>query len=64
MIEIGACDPAWPDWHIGPEQAVLAHQWLRGAHLVPIHWGLFDLAAHGWNEPVERVLQRKRATRA
>lgn len=56
MIEVGAYNRAWPDWHIGPEQAVLAHRWLRGRVLLPIHWGLFDLAAHSWVEPVQRVI--------
>jgi L-ascorbate metabolism protein UlaG (beta-lactamase superfamily) len=56
MIEAGAYDAAWPDWHLGPEQAVQAHRWVRGELLVPIHWGLFDLAYHGWTEPAERVL--------
>ncbi|MEE2903867.1 MAG: MBL fold metallo-hydrolase [Myxococcota bacterium] len=56
MIEVGAYDQAWPDWHIGPEQAVIAHQWLRGNALLPIHWGLFDLALHNWTEPIERTL--------
>lgn len=56
MIEVGAYDRAWPDWHIGPEQAVKAHGWLRGRALLPIHWGLWNLAAHGWTEPAERTL--------
>jgi L-ascorbate metabolism protein UlaG (beta-lactamase superfamily) len=56
MIEVGQYHSAWPDWHIGPEQAVLAHQMLRGRVLLPVHWGLFSLAAHGWTEPIERVL--------
>lgn len=56
MIEIGAYNRAWPDWHIGPEQAVKAHQMLKGAVLIPVHWGLWNLAAHGWTEPAERVL--------
>ncbi|MCO4763388.1 MAG: MBL fold metallo-hydrolase [Myxococcales bacterium] len=56
MIEVGAYNRAWPDWHIGPEQAVEAHQWLRGKALLPVHWGLFDLALHGWTEPIERTL--------
>jgi L-ascorbate metabolism protein UlaG (beta-lactamase superfamily) len=55
-IEVGQYHSAWPDWHIGPEQAVLAHQLLRGKVLVPVHWGLFALAYHGWTEPAERVL--------
>ncbi len=56
LIEVGAYGADWPDWHIGPEQAVLAHNWVRGNVLLPVHWGLFDLARHAWTEPVERVL--------
>lgn len=56
LIEVGQYHSAWPDWHIGPEQAVLAHQQLRGRVLLPVHWGLFSLAPHGWTEPMERVL--------
>ena len=55
MIESGAYGDNWPDWHIGPEQAVLAHQWLRGKYMIPVHWGLFTLAFHGWTAPAERV---------
>ena len=25
--------------------------------MMPIHWGLFNLAYHGWTEPIERVLE-------
>ena len=56
MIEVGAYHKAWPDWHMGPEQAVRAHGMLRGRVMLPIHWGMWDLAAHGWTEPAERVL--------
>ncbi|WP_257460585.1 MBL fold metallo-hydrolase [Archangium lipolyticum] len=56
MIEVGQYNKAWPDWHIGPEQAVLAHRMVRGRVLLPVHWGLFTLALHGWTEPIERVL--------
>lgn len=55
MIEVGAYDMAWPDWHLGPEQAVRAHSLVQGELMLPIHWGLFDLAMHGWTEPMERV---------
>jgi L-ascorbate metabolism protein UlaG (beta-lactamase superfamily) len=61
MIEAGQYDPAWPDWHIGPEQAVVAHEWVRGKALLPVHWALFNLAYHGWTEPIERVLVAARA---
>ena len=56
LIEAGAYGQAWPDWHMGPEQAVRAHGMVQGKVLMPVHWGLFDLAAHGWTEPIERVL--------
>jgi L-ascorbate metabolism protein UlaG (beta-lactamase superfamily) len=62
MLEVGAYDKAWPDWHLGPEQAIEAHQWVRGEVFVPIHWGLFDLAPHGWTEPIERVLAAAEGT--
>jgi L-ascorbate metabolism protein UlaG (beta-lactamase superfamily) len=55
MIEVGQYNQAWPDWHIGPEQAVQAHEWVRGRVMLPIHWGLFVLAPHSWTEPVERA---------
>ncbi len=56
MIEAGAYDALWSDVHLGPEQAVRAHQLVRGDVMLPVHWGLFDLALHGWTEPLERVL--------
>jgi L-ascorbate metabolism protein UlaG (beta-lactamase superfamily) len=55
MIENGQYNRSWPDWHLGPEQAVRAHQMVRGKLLLPVHWGLFTLAMHGWTEPAERV---------
>lgn len=61
MIEVGQYHRAWPDWHIGPEQAVQAHGMLRGRALLPMHWGLFTLAYHGWTEPAERVLAAARS---
>jgi len=56
MLEIGASNPLWADIHMGPEGAVRSFQAL-GAHglLMPIHWGLFDLALHQWTKPIESV---------
>ncbi len=61
LIEVGQYGRSWPDWHLGPEQAVLAHQWVRGKVMLPVHWGTFTLAYHGWTEPIERVLLAARA---
>jgi L-ascorbate metabolism protein UlaG (beta-lactamase superfamily) len=56
MLEIGAYDPLWADIHMGPDGAVRSFRAL-GAHgvLMPIHWGLFDLALHPWQQPIERI---------
>ncbi len=56
MMETGAYNTDWPDVHMGPEQAVAAHQMVGGGLMLPIHWGTFNLAFHGWTEPVERLL--------
>ena len=56
LIEAGQYDADWPDWHLGPEQAVEAHLLVRGKRMIPVHWGLLNLAHHSWTEPVERVL--------
>jgi L-ascorbate metabolism protein UlaG (beta-lactamase superfamily) len=56
MIEIGAYNEMWKDIHLGPEGAVRAFEALGGrGMLMPIHWGLFDLALHGWRQPIEQV---------
>ena len=56
LVESGQYNWQWPDWHTGPEQAVLAHRWVRGRTFIPVHWALFKLAPHGWTEPGERTL--------
>ena len=60
LIEAGQYDAAWPDWHLGPEQAVEANRRVRGHAMIPVHWALFKLAHHGWTEPAERVLAATR----
>ena len=56
LIESGAYNKLWADVHLGPEQAVAAHRAVRGKLMLPVHWGSFDLALHGWTEPAERLL--------
>jgi hypothetical protein len=47
----------WADVHIGPEQAIEAHQMVRGKLMMPVHWATFDLAMHSWVEPAERLIE-------
>lgn len=58
MLEIGAFHPLWSDIHLGPEGAARAYQAMGGERaglLMPIHWGLFNLALHGWLDPIDRL---------
>jgi L-ascorbate metabolism protein UlaG (beta-lactamase superfamily) len=60
MIEIGAFDPLWSDIHMGPAGAARTFGALGGTGLLmPIHWGLFDLALHAWRQPIERLFSMK-----
>ncbi|MBW2529316.1 MAG: MBL fold metallo-hydrolase [Deltaproteobacteria bacterium] len=56
LWDTGAYDRTWADYHMGPEQAVAAHQAVQAKRMVPLHWATFNLAIHGWTEPAERVL--------
>lgn len=56
VLPIGAYNELWQDIHMNPEEAVRAHGDLGGRVMLPIHWATFDLAMHGWSEPIERLL--------
>jgi L-ascorbate metabolism protein UlaG (beta-lactamase superfamily) len=56
MLEVGAFHPSWGDIHLGPANALAAHDMLGGAVLMPVHWGTFALSTHAWDEPVETLL--------
>jgi L-ascorbate metabolism protein UlaG (beta-lactamase superfamily) len=58
MLEIGAFHELWASIHLGPEGAARAFAALGGKGLMmPIHWGLFDLALHAWRQPMEVMLE-------
>jgi L-ascorbate metabolism protein UlaG (beta-lactamase superfamily) len=57
MFEIGASNPLWADIHMGPEGAIRSFRALgTQGLLMPIHWGLFDLALHPWQQPIESMV--------
>jgi L-ascorbate metabolism protein UlaG (beta-lactamase superfamily) len=57
MFEVGAFHPSWGDIHLGPENALAAHQLLGSGIFLPVHWGTFNLAMHAWDEPAEQLVQ-------
>lgn len=56
MIENGAYDDGWAFVHEKPEETLQALHDLGGKKVLPIHWGKFDMANHGWKEPITRLL--------
>lgn len=58
MLEIGAFNELWADIHLGPDGAVRAYRDMGAPGLLmPVHWGLFDLALHAWRQPIERLTE-------
>ncbi len=55
LMENGAYDTYWPVVHMQPEETVQAFQDLGARTLYLVHNSTFDLAFHGWREPLERV---------
>ncbi len=61
LLPIGAFDPLWRSIHMGPEDAVQAYRDMGGVEkaglLMPVHWGLFNLALHGWRQPIDHLTE-------
>jgi L-ascorbate metabolism protein UlaG (beta-lactamase superfamily) len=55
LMENGAYDAYWPAVHMTPEQSVKAFEDLRGKVLYSVHNSTFDLAFHGWRDPLDRI---------
>jgi L-ascorbate metabolism protein UlaG (beta-lactamase superfamily) len=55
LLENGAYDSYWPTVHMTPEETVRAFEDLRARTLYLVHNSTFDLAFHGWREPLDRV---------
>lgn len=55
ILENGAYNKQWPDVHMQPEETLQAFADVRGAWLLPVHNGTFDLGLHRWQEPFKRI---------
>lgn len=55
FLENGQYDEAWPAVHMMPEQTLQAFKDVKAKRLLPIHWGMFELAFHTWYDPVSRL---------
>lgn len=57
MLPIGGYQPPWymEHYHLNPEQAGRAFLDLDARHLVPMHWGTFQLTDEPLCEPIKRM---------
>jgi L-ascorbate metabolism protein UlaG (beta-lactamase superfamily) len=55
LVECGQYNAMWEEVHMIPEKSAQAAIDLNAKMAMPIHWGAFSLAAHGWKEPIERI---------
>jgi L-ascorbate metabolism protein UlaG (beta-lactamase superfamily) len=60
IIKVGSYGDSWLDIHMDPEHAVQANIDLNGKRMLPVHWATFNLAYHGWKEPIERSVAAAR----
>ena len=55
IMECGQYNKLWKFMHMSPEQSVQAAIDVRAHLIMPVHWGAFTMASHGWKDPIERV---------
>jgi L-ascorbate metabolism protein UlaG (beta-lactamase superfamily) len=55
FVEIDGWNKGWPLTHLFPEQVIQLCQDIDTKLLFPIHWGVFDLALHPWDESIRMV---------
>lgn len=62
LLPIGAYKPRWfmHYGHMGPEEAVLAHQDLGGPYTMGIHFGTFHLSDESYEDPLQELDRSRR----
>ena len=57
FFEIDAWNPGWPNTHLFPEEVIRAYYDVQAISMVPVHWGIFDLALHPWDESIRMIAE-------
>jgi L-ascorbate metabolism protein UlaG (beta-lactamase superfamily) len=57
VIEIDGWNAGWRRSHMFPEESVQAASDLGSEWVLPVHWGVFDLAIHPWRESIDLFLK-------
>lgn len=56
ILECGQYDKRWKNIHMFPKEVVQAAKDLNAVLTLPVHWGMFSLAFHAWDEPIRSVV--------
>ena len=56
-IEIDGWNAGWPRSHMFPKESLQAAEDLGARHILPVHWGVFDLALHPWHESIDMFVE-------
>lgn len=55
VLEIDGWNTGWPNTHLFPNEVIKATLELKASRLLPIHWAVFDLALHPWDESINMI---------
>jgi L-ascorbate metabolism protein UlaG (beta-lactamase superfamily) len=55
FIEIDGWNPGWPKTHMFPDEVIRTYHDIGARAFVPVHWGVFDLARHPWDESIRLI---------
>ena len=58
MMECGQYNELWGQIHMMPEETAQSAIDVNAKKMMPIHWGMFQLALHSWTDPIERVSKK------
>jgi len=59
-IEIDGWNTGWARSHLFPDEAVQAALDLGAKYILPIHWGVFDLAMHPWDFSINAFIEKSK----
>ena len=59
-IEIDAWNTGWPYVHMFTREALEIASKLKVKHLLPVHWGVYNLAMHNWKISINMLLDENK----
>jgi L-ascorbate metabolism protein UlaG (beta-lactamase superfamily) len=59
-IETGQFHPRFREGHMFPKDWYQAFIDVNAKAYFPVHWGMFSLAPHAWNDPIEKIFHQSK----